>query len=114
MIYVRIIVVQGGEVMYEFSDKEFRNKFKKTEYGKKTNKMLYISLIVAFILFIASCVVFFLMGAGSEILTTTEDMWLNILFGITSIAVIIACYFDGKRDGAIEQFKKSLKKSTKK
>ena len=97
--------------MYEFSDQEFRNKFKKTEYGKKTNKMLYISLIIALILFIASCVAFFLMGAGSEILTTIEDMWLNILFGITAVAVIIACYFDGKRDGAIEQFKRSSKRS---
>ena len=96
--------------MYEFSDKEARSKFKKTEYGKKTNKMLYISLAIALILFIVSCVVFFLMGAGNEILSTTEDMWLNILFGITAISVVIACYFDGKRDGAIEQFKRSTKK----
>ena len=97
--------------MYEFSDKEIRAKFKKTEYGKKTNKMLYISLAVSLVLFIASCVAFFLMGAGKELLTTTQDMWLNILFGITAIAVIIACYFDGKRDGAIEQFKKENKKT---
>jgi len=96
--------------MYEFSDKEARAKFKKTEYGKKTNKMLYVSLAVALLLFVASCVAFFLMGAGNELLTTTEDMWLNILFGITAIAVIIACYFDGKRDGAIEQFKRGKKK----
>jgi flagellar basal body-associated protein FliL len=100
--------------MYEFSEKEVRIKFKKTEYGKKTNKMLYISLIIALVFFIASCIAFFLMGAGSEILSTTEDMWLNILFGLTAIAVIIACYFDGKRDGAIEQFKISIKKSQKK
>ena len=97
--------------MYEYSKKEARNKFKKTEYGKKTNKMLYISLIIALVFFIASCIVFFLMGAGSEILSTKEDMWLNILFGATAISVIIACYFDGKRDGAIEQFKRSMKKS---
>lgn len=96
--------------MYEFSDKEARTKFKKTEYGKKTNKMLYISLVVALLLFVASCTVFFLMGAGNELLTTTEDMWLNILVGITAISVIIACYFDGKRDGAIEQFKRGKKK----
>ena len=96
--------------MYEFSDKEIRAKFRKIEYGKKVNKMLYISLAVALILFIASCVIYFLMGAGNELLTTTEDMWLNILFGITAIAVIIACYFDGKRDGAIEQFNRGIKK----
>lgn len=96
--------------MYEFSEKEVRAKFKKTEYGKKTNKMLYISLIVASLLFIVSCVIYIVMGAGKELLTTTEDMWLNILFGITAIAIILACYFDGKRDGAIEQFKRGYKK----
>ncbi len=96
--------------MYEFSNKEIRAKFKKTEYGKKVNKMLYISLSVALVLFIVSCVVYFVMGAGDELLTTTQDMWLNILFGITTIAVIISCYLDGKRDGAIEQFKRTNKK----
>ena len=96
--------------MYEFSQKELRAKFRKTEYGRKTNKMLYISLGIAAVLFVVSCVVFFLVGAGNDILTTTEDMWLNVLFGLTAIAVIIACYFDGKRDGAIEQFKRSKKK----
>lgn len=94
--------------MYEFSEKEVRTKFKKTEYGKKTNKILYVSIIIAIVLFTASCVVFFLVG--DKILSTTEDIWVNILFGTTAIAVIIACYFDGKRDGAIEQFKRSNKK----
>lgn len=96
--------------MYEFSNKEIRAKFRKTEYGKKVNKMLYISLSVALVLFISSCIVYFIMGAGDELLTTTQDMWLNILFGITTIAVIISCYLDGKRDGAIEQFKRANKK----
>lgn len=96
--------------MYEFSDKEVRAKFKKTEYGKKTNKMLYISIVISLILFIVSCVVFIIMGAGKEILTNVEDAWLNIIFGITAISIIISCYFDGKRDGAVEQFKIGNKK----
>lgn len=96
--------------MYEFSEKDIRNKFKKTKYGKKTNKMLYISLGVSLILFIVSCVVFFLIGSGDELLTSAEDAWLNIIFGITSISVILSCYFDGKRDGAIEQYKIGIKK----
>lgn len=96
--------------MYEFSNKELRNKFKKTEYGKKTNIMLCISAIIALVLFITSVVVFFLVGAGNKILTTTQDMWLNILFGLTTISIITACYFDGKRDGAIEQYKLTKKK----
>ncbi len=96
--------------MYEFLDKEIRAKFRKTEYGKKTNKMLYISIAISLILFIVSCVAFIIMGAGKEILTSVEDAWLNIIFGITAISIIISCYFDGKRDGAIEQFKKGSKK----
>lgn len=99
--------------MYEFSEKEIRTKFKETEYGKKLNKMLLISAIVSGVLFLGSCVAFFLMGAGRELLTVKEDMLLNILFGITAISVIISCYFDGKRDGAIAQYKLSLKKGKK-
>lgn len=96
--------------MYEFSEKDIRNKFKKTKYGKKINKMLYISLGVSLILFIVSCVIYFFMGSSDGLSTSIKDAWLNILFGITSISVIISCYFDGKRDGAIEQYKISIKK----
>ena len=99
--------------MYEFSSKEVRIKFKKTEYGKKLNKMLLICVIVSGILFVGSCIAFFLMGAGDKLLSTKEDMILNILFGLTAISVIITCYFDGKRDGAIEQYKLSIKKTKK-
>lgn len=99
--------------MYEFSSKEVRTKFKKTEYGKKLNKMLLISVIISGVLFFGSCIVFFLMGSGAELLSTKEDMLLNILFGVTAISVVITCYFDGKRDGAIEQYKLSIKKTKK-
>lgn len=96
--------------MFEFSNKEIKSKFNKTEYGKKTNKMLYISLMVSGVLFLVSCIMFFVMGAGNKMLTITQDSWLNILFGVTTISVIMTCYFDGKRDGAIEQFKRENKK----
>lgn len=96
--------------MYEFSSKEVKTKFKKTEYGKKLNKMLLICVIVSGILFFGSCIAFIFIGAGSQLLSTTEDMLLNVLFGITAISVVITCYFDGKRDGAIEQYKLGIKK----
>ena len=96
--------------MYEFSDKKVREKFKKTEYGKKRNKKLYISIVIAFILFVISCCSFFIMSAGGKILNITQDLILNIIYGITAIAIIIACYFDGKRDVATEQFKIDNKK----
>lgn len=96
--------------MYEFSNKQIRSKFKKTEYGKKTNKMLYISIAISLVLLIVSCIAFFIMKAGDELLTTTEDILLNILFSITAMSIVISCYLDGKRDGAIEQFKRGNKK----
>ena len=96
--------------MFEKIDKETREKFKKTDYGKKVNKILFISFVVTSILFITSCIVFFCVGAGNKILSTTTDFFLNILFGITAVSVILSCYFDGNRAGASEQFKKSKKK----
>ena len=96
--------------MYEFSEKEIRTKFKKTKYGKKANKLLYTSIIITVVLLLISCILFIVMGYGEKILTTKQDLILNILFGITAISVILTCYFDGKRDGAIEQYKISIKK----
>ena len=85
--------------MYEFTDKETRKKFKETEYGKKTNKLLYISApfgIIALIFYILITTKVIELG----------DSMLSFAFGLIFIAVIIMCYFDGKRDGAIEQFKR--------
>jgi amino acid transporter len=96
--------------MFEKIDKETREKFKKTEYGKKVTKMLFISSIVAVILFVISCIAFFSVGAGNRILSTTTDFLLNILFMITSIAIVLTCYFNGKKDGALGQFQKIKKK----
>ena len=74
-------------------------KFKETEYGKKTNKMLYISApfgIIALIFYVLITTKVIELG----------DSMLSFAFGLIFIAVIIMCYFDGKRDGAIEQFKR--------
>ena len=97
--------------MYEFSSKEIRKKFKETEYGKKTNRWFYISLGLVIATFFmgfvfALLLAFKLINADSEILVP----FTSILSGIFCIFVVISCYFDGKRDGAIEQFKSTLKK----
>lgn len=97
--------------MYEFCDKEIRKKFKKTEYGKKTNRWFYISLgILGTIIFlaVAFCVLLYFelisLSAQSLIMLTA------VFSGLFSISIIISCYFDGKRDGAIEQFKSTQEK----
>lgn len=93
-------------MMYEFSKKQIRQEFKKTEYGKKVNSWLYISLTITAILLVVEFVLGFLDGA--DIYKASEVM-LDILNLIVFISLIVTCYFDGKRDGAIEQFKKSKK-----
>ena len=92
--------------MYEFSSKEVRSKFKKTEYGKKTNRWLYISLPIAILLGILVVVLFFLRENNTIVMSTDLKRLVHALF---LISLVIACYFDGKRDGAIEQFKKGKK-----
>ena len=96
--------------MYELINKEIRNKFKKTKYGKKVNKMFTISIVIALLFcFVWGFVNGFIYGAELE-LTNTQENLLNLLSILTVIALTIGCYFDGKRDGAIEQFKRSLNK----
>ena len=85
--------------MYEFTDKETRKKFKETEYGKKTNKWLYITVP-----FGIAALVFYILITIKVI--ELEGSMLSLAFGLIFIAIIIMCYFDGKRDGAIEQFKR--------
>ena len=105
-----IIILEGGDRMYEFSSKEVRSKFKETEYGKKTNKLLYTFLTITLSYLVLSFVFGFLCGA--EIINISEktvESILTVVDGLFYVFLIITCYFDGKRDGAIEQFKRSLK-----
>ena len=85
--------------MFEFSDKSTKNKFNKTDYGKKVSKLLYMSVISSLILIIVCFISFFIMSSELSIIKI-------LLLGCTCISIIISCYFDGKRDGAIEQFKR--------
>ena len=89
--------------MYEFTDKKVREKFKKTAYGKKITKSFKTAIGI--------CAMFLLllMGFsapnyyGNEII---DESVLDFLRFIVFISIVIAVYFDGKRDGAIEQYKR--------
>lgn len=98
--------------MYEFTKKEIRKQFKETEYGKKTNRWLYISLTVFLVVYIVIPFIFgFAAGVSGLSLEKTEKMFMeyaDILDAATFISLAIVLYFDGKRDGAIEQFKRDL------
>lgn len=91
--------------MYEFTDKKIRDKFKKTAYGKKTNEMLLKSLIV-----VASIIVISLLIILFYIVNIIDlDFFaptIGLLVCLFFMSIITACYFDGKRDGAIEQYKR--------
>jgi len=88
--------------MYEFTDKEIRSKFKRTKYGKKTNKMLYTSLVITLILALPYALITILN-------INIDENLISSLSYLLIVALCVVCYFDGKRDGAIEQFKKNNK-----
>lgn len=97
--------------MYELTKKELRKKFGETEYGKKVNKYFKISLIV----FIISILIPFglgfvhgLMGTSEEVAEKTLENIEPFMTFLIDISLVFAIYFDGKRDGAISQFKKSI------
>ena len=91
--------------MFEFSDKKDREKFKKTAYGKKTNFWLLISALVALPFFVFEIIICFI--DTSDI----NSRFLTLMSTLFVVTVAVACYFDGKRDGAIEQYKIENKKS---
>ena len=97
--------------MYEFSDKEIRKQFKQTEYGKKTNKWLYMSLISVGIVAVISIIIAIVLAFNFY--KIDKSILIPVIGFLASafwIVLIISCYFDGKRDGAIEQFKLNQKK----
>ena len=96
--------------MYEFTKKEIRKQFRETEYGKKTNIWLYTTAIIALLVLIIGETLGILYF--TKVLKIEESCFyscLGIIIPVFFITSIIACYFDGKRDGAIEQFKRDLK-----
>ena len=80
---------------YEFQKKEVRESFKKTELGSKLNKKLYISICVCII----SLIVLIL-----DLYIIKNDIILIFIPTIFAVSLVIMCYYDGKRDGAITQF----------
>jgi len=93
--------------MYEFTDKKIKEEFKKTEYGKKANKMFWISVIIYIFVFLTT-----VFALAMYFLKNIENLDYSKVIGMAIpfiISMIIACYFDGKRDGAIEQFKRNMK-----
>ncbi len=102
--------------MYEFTNKELRKKFKETEYGKKTNRYLHVSAIIFLVLLLLPIIFSFACGfigkswEETEVILTT---WDKVYSGVMFISCAAMIYFDGKRDGAIEQYKTKSTKKTK-
>ena len=90
---------------YEFTNKEIRAEFKATELGKKLNTLLYTSLLFGII---GGFVLVFNLFANNPI----GGEYVEVITPLAFLAVIISCYFDGKRDGAIAQFQ--ISRETKK
>ena len=93
--------------MYELIDKKIKNKFNETKYGKKTNKMFLIASINFVIIILLFATLYYLNLKNA--ISINDDL-INIGKYILFIVAILVCYFDGKRDGAIEMFKNIKKK----
>lgn len=103
--------------MYEFTKKEIRKNFKETAYGKKTNRYLYVSLIIFLcLILIIPFIVGFICGMQGYTADSLEELVgknssvIMLYETIVFISLSLVLYFDGKRDGAIEQFKRGLDK----
>ena len=64
--------------MYELSNKEIRAEFKKTEYGKKTNKWLYLSVSIAIVFVVLEVVLFFLCESSTITMSIQPQRFLKI------------------------------------
>lgn len=92
--------------MYEFTDKKTRQKFKRTAYGKKTNEMLIKSLIADACVLVIGLLMFLFY----KIDLIDFDLFapiMGLLLCLFLMSIATSCYFDGKRDGAIEQYKRT-------
>lgn len=100
--------------MYEFNSKETREKFKQTELGKKYNKYLLISGVVSICSFLLMLISEIIIG-GKE-LSEVSQVQCSFAVGTLFLFVLsgmLTCYFDGKRDGAITEFAKTIKPKAK-
>ena len=81
-------------------------------YGKKVNKHMLIGLIVFVISLIISIVMSFVIDEGltietfdNNVITFNLNLVCYLFYIITMITAFALVYLDGKRDGAIMQFK---------
>lgn len=105
--------------MYEKTNKEVKDAFKKTSLGKKVNHHMLITGIALLVFLIISVVVSLVMDESFSIDTFDNNIIsfnLNsvcyFIYLITIIIALVLVYLDGKRDGAIKQFEKTYKKKS--
>ena len=97
---------------YEFSKKEIRKSFKENAYGKRVHMRFIVGTAVFIISLIISITMYFSMAAQYDynifvVLEKEVGVFCSVV--ITFLLLILDCYLDGKRDGAISMFEK-LKK----
>ena len=90
--------------MYEYIDKKTRDKFKKTKLGRKYNLYLLCSGSISIIFFLSLFIIDIIFGGDID--SFSEFQWGCYVFNglIFIVSLLISCYFDGKRDGAIAQY----------
>ena len=86
--------------MYEFTKKEIREKFKKTELGKKYNLYLLCSGIVSIIMFVSLLIIDIIFGIlcilGNIIIPDLIVMFIGLLLFTYGIVETINFFIVGK------------------
>ena len=91
--------------MYEFTKKEIRNRFKRTKIGKAINNALLISFVLLMISSFAFGIVEGYIESSEETISRSLEISRMICLLLTFIFYSMTIYVDGRRDGAIDQFK---------
>lgn len=90
-----------------YEPKGTRKEFNKTELGKSMLVQVIVSIAVALIGFIITLIMYF-NAAGKydhKVFTVFQnETGLTVVAIITILLMLSACYFEGRRDGAIAQF----------
>ena len=95
--------------MDEFIRRKIDKKLKINEYIIKSNKWLGLSSFITIVLIVLYIFICISISINDVTLTSTNDMLLMVLNAMTLISALLSCYLWGKRNGAIEQFKSTLK-----
>ena len=96
-----------GKEIEDLEPKGTRKEFNKTELGKAMLIQIIVSTAVAFVGLVITLILYFTAAGNHDhkvFAVLQNEIGVTISAIITFLLMLSACYFDGRRDGAIAQF----------